>query len=142
MKSNKQKRHLEKKYSEIKNKPEQYFRINLEEIHIQRKSFVNTTTVSSKALLAFYQVSYRAAENKKPHKNAETVMFLAAIDMAQTVFGQKCAQQLRNKPLSNNTVSWLIAGMSEDLEEQLIQKLRNKRFSIVMKRLMIVVFVS
>jgi hypothetical protein len=44
------------------------------------------------------------------------------------MFVQKCAQQLRDK-LSNNTVSGRIAGMSED-SEQLIEKPRNKRFSV------------
>jgi hypothetical protein len=46
------------------------------------------------------------------------------------MFSEKCAQQLCNKPISNNTVSGRIADISEDSEEQLIEKLRNKRFSI------------
>jgi hypothetical protein len=42
-------------HSEIKNKPEKYFRRKRDEIGIQQKSFDNTiTTLSSKALLASY----------------------------------------------------------------------------------------
>jgi hypothetical protein len=46
------------------------------------------------------------------------------------VFGKKCAQQLCNIPLSNNTICRRIPDISEGLEEQLIDKLRNKGFSI------------
>jgi hypothetical protein len=38
------------------------------------------------------------------------------------MFGGKCTQQLRNIPPSNNTVSRRIADFSEDLKEQLIEK--------------------
>jgi hypothetical protein len=44
------------------------------------------------------------------------------------VFGEKCAQQVRNMPLSDNTASLRIADISGDLEEQLIEKLRSKGF--------------
>jgi hypothetical protein len=52
MKPLKLKLHLETKHMEMKNKPEEYFRRKLNEVHIQQKSFVNTTGGSSKALLA------------------------------------------------------------------------------------------
>jgi hypothetical protein len=45
--------------------------------------------------------------------------------MVQTIFGEKSAQQLRNVPLLNNTVSRQIANISQALEEQLIE-VRNK----------------
>jgi hypothetical protein len=50
-------RHLETKHSETKNKTEEYFHRKLDEIRIQQKSFVNTASGSSEALLASYQVS-------------------------------------------------------------------------------------
>jgi hypothetical protein len=46
------------------------------------------------------------------------------------MFSEKCAQQLRNIPLSNNTVSRRFADISEGLEEQMIEKVRNKRCSM------------
>jgi hypothetical protein len=106
MKPNKPKRYFETKRSEMKNKPEEYFHRKLVEIRIQQRSFVNTTTMSSKVLLASYQVSYRVAQNKKPQMIAETVIFHAEIDMVQTMFSEKCVQGLCNVPLSNNTISW------------------------------------
>jgi hypothetical protein len=46
------------------------------------------------------------------------------------MFGEECAQQLRNIQLTDNTISQQIDDMLEDFEEQLIEKLRNKYFSI------------
>jgi hypothetical protein len=46
------------------------------------------------------------------------------------MFAEICAQLLRNIPLSNNTVSRWIADISEDLEEELMEKLRHKHFSV------------
>jgi hypothetical protein len=46
------------------------------------------------------------------------------------MLGEKCAQQLHNIHPSNNTVSRRISDISEDLEEQLMEKSRNNRFAI------------
>jgi glutamine synthetase type III len=75
-------------------------------------------------------VSHRIAQNKKPHTIAKTVILPAAIEMVQTMIGEKCAQHLRNIPISSDTVSRRIADISEDLEEQLIEKVRSKHFVI------------
>jgi hypothetical protein len=59
MQPSKLKRHLETKQSEIKKKLPKHFRRKLDEIHVEQKSFVNATAVSSKALLAYSRVSCR-----------------------------------------------------------------------------------
>jgi hypothetical protein len=87
MEPNKLKRHLETKHSEMKNKPQEYIRRKLDDVRIQQMSFVNTTTVSSKALLASYQVAYRIAQNKKPDTIVESLILPAGIDMEQTMLG-------------------------------------------------------
>jgi hypothetical protein len=114
----------------MKNKPQEYFHRKLDDVRIQQMSFVNTTTISSKALLVSTQVAYRIVQNKKPHTIGESLILLAAIDMVQTMLGEKCAQQLHNIALSNNTVSQRISDISEDLEEQMMEKLRNNRYAI------------
>jgi hypothetical protein len=69
-------------------------------------------------------------QNKRPHTIAATVIPSAAVDMVQTMFGGKCAQQLRNIPLPNNTASRRMAHISKDSNEQPIETLRNKSFLI------------
>jgi hypothetical protein len=85
MKPNKLKRHLETKHSEMEHKPQEYFRRKLDDVRIQQKSFVNTTTISSKALLASHQVAHTIPQNKKPHTIGESLILPAAIDMVQTM---------------------------------------------------------
>jgi hypothetical protein len=46
------------------------------------------------------------------------------------MFCEKCAQQFRNVPLSNNMVSPLIADISEGLITELIKKVRKELFSL------------
>jgi hypothetical protein len=65
MKPNKLKRHLETKHSGMKCKPEEYFIENLTTFSSGKKSFVNTTTVSSRALLASYEVSHRTGSRSR-----------------------------------------------------------------------------
>jgi hypothetical protein len=85
MKPNELKRHLETKHSEMKNKPQEFFRGKLDDVRIQQKSFVNTRTVSSKALLVSYQVAYRIAQNEKPHTIGGSLIPPAATDGANNV---------------------------------------------------------
>jgi hypothetical protein len=58
--------------------------------------------------------------------------------MVQTMLGEKFAQQLLNIPPSNNTVSRRLSDISEDLEEQLMEKLRNNRLEYRWTRRLIV----
>jgi transcriptional antiterminator len=46
------------------------------------------------------------------------------------MFREECVQQLRDVHLSNNTVSRRIADISEDLDEQSIEKVRRESFSV------------
>jgi hypothetical protein len=57
-------------------------------------------------------------------------MVPAVKDLVQTMFSEKCAQQLRNILLLSTTVSQWIADVSEDLEEQLIEEWGKKLFSV------------
>jgi hypothetical protein len=74
MKPNKLKRHLYTKHSKMKNKPEEYFRWKT-----RWNSSPETTTVSFKALLASYPLSYWIEQNRIQHAITGTVIFLAAI---------------------------------------------------------------
>lgn len=132
MKPNTLKRHIETKHPEFTNKPREYFTKKLSNLKSTQQNFTKTTSVSSKVLLASYQVSHRIAKCKKPHTIGETLILPAAIDIVSTMLGEfsLSAAQLKNIPLSNDIVSRLISDISEDLCEQLIEKLRNNCFAL------------
>jgi hypothetical protein len=91
MKPNKLKRQLGRKHSELKKK---YFLRKFDENLIQQKSFVNTTTVSTKAMSTSYEVSqHRIALNKKPHMITETVT-----PLLRWIWCKQCSE---NNVLSN-----------------------------------------
>ncbi|GFX60765.1 SCAN domain-containing protein 3 [Trichonephila clavipes] len=94
------------------------------------KRHFETLHVNEKALLTSYKVSYKIARCKKPHTIAEELILPAAIEIVETMFGDNFAKELQSIPLSNDTVSRRIDDISEDVEQQLFGKLRDKLFSI------------
>jgi hypothetical protein len=79
------------KYSEVRrNAGGAYFRTKLDEIYIPPKDCFNNTTTSSNALLAYYKLSYREAQNQNPHKMADAPIPPAARDMVQTLCDERC----------------------------------------------------
>ncbi|GFX40134.1 SCAN domain-containing protein 3 [Trichonephila clavipes] len=70
------------------------------------------------------------ARCKKPHTIAEELILPAAIEIVETMFGDNFAKELQSIPLSNDTVSRRIDDISEDVEQQLFGKLRDKLFLI------------
>ncbi|GFU60882.1 zinc finger MYM-type protein 6 [Trichonephila clavipes] len=57
-------------------------------------------------------------------------MVPAAIEIVKTMFGDNFAKELQSIPLSNGTVSSRIDDITEDVEQQLFGKFRDKLFSI------------
>ncbi|KAL4083746.1 hypothetical protein QTP88_029062 [Uroleucon formosanum] len=130
MKPNKLRRHLETKHAELVNKPKEFFARKCSSFQSTQQTFKKMTTVPSKALLASFKVAHRIAKCKKPHTVGETLILPAAVDIVSTMFGDNLAQQLKSIPLSNDTVSRRISDISEDLNEQLFEKLKNNVFGL------------
>ena len=84
------------------------------------------------AQLASYKVAYRVAQCKKLHTIAEELILPATIDMVSTMIDEATASKLKAIPLSDNTIARLIYDMSKDIEEQLNDKIRAKRFALQM----------
>jgi hypothetical protein len=86
--------------------------------------------VPFKALLTSYKVTHRNAKCKKPHTVGETLILTAAVDIVSIMFGDNLTQQLKPIPLFNDTVSWRTSNISEDLNDQLFEKLKNNIFAL------------
>jgi zinc finger BED domain-containing protein 5/7/8/9 len=130
MKPNKLKRHLETLHSEYVNKSREFFELKLKSYEKQKSFFKKVITMNEKALLASYKVSYKIARCKKPHSIGEELILPAAMEIVETMFGDNFTKQLQSIPLSNDTVGRRIGDIAEDIQQQLLAKLRDKLFSI------------
>lgn len=130
MKPNKLKRHLETTHPNDVKKPLDFFKRKLEEYRGQQSRFIKTASVTSNAQLASYKVAYRIGQSKKPHTIAEELILPCAIDMVSTIIDDATAQKLRAIPLSDNTVARRISDISEDMKEQLVEKIKDQRFAL------------
>jgi len=98
-----------------------FFQRKAQEIESSAELLRRNVTLNDKAQLASY---YRVAKEKQPHTAAEKLILPVAIHMASTVIDEKNAQKLKCIPLSDNTVSRRINDISDNLEEQLITRLK------------------
>ncbi|XP_026467745.1 zinc finger BED domain-containing protein 5-like [Ctenocephalides felis] len=67
---------------------------------------------------------------KKPHSIGETLVLPAAIDIIATMFGESYADQIKSIPLADNTVGRRISDISDDLCDQLIEKIKLSSFAL------------
>ena len=84
----------------------------------------------AKAQLASFKVAYRITKCKKLHTIPEELVFPAALDLVWTMIGESAAQKLKAVPLSNNTISRRIDKILDDINDQLVAKMRGNEFSL------------
>ncbi|XP_063785805.1 zinc finger BED domain-containing protein 5-like [Pseudophryne corroboree] len=118
------KRHLHTKHSHLCKKPIEYFNRLLAEQKRQAKQWAKITTVSDKAQEASYAVAEIVAKKMKSHTIAESVILPACCKIVNIMFGEKYEQEILKIPLSDNTISRRILDMSEDVESQVITKIK------------------
>uniref|UniRef100_A0A8C5CF82 DUF4371 domain-containing protein n=1 Tax=Gadus morhua TaxID=8049 RepID=A0A8C5CF82_GADMO len=87
-------------------------------------------TLPAKALAASYEVAHLVAKAQKPHTIAESLILPAAIAMTLAMHGEKIASALKQIPLSNDTVSKRIIEIANDMKCQIIERVKNCRFSL------------
>ena len=122
LKPTKLKRHLDTLHPELANKPLDFFLRKAQEI--KSSADVLRRNVTLKAQLVSYMVSYRVATEKQSHTIAEKLILPAAMDIVSTEIDEKLAEKLKCIPLSNNTIFRRINDISNNLEEQLILRLK------------------
>ncbi len=83
---------------------------------------------NEKAVTASYEVSRLIATSGKPHTIGEDLILPAAKQMVSIMLGNKAVKQLNFISLSNNTVKRRINGMSENVFQQLICRVRASLF--------------
>ncbi|XP_076145687.1 zinc finger BED domain-containing protein 5-like [Alosa pseudoharengus] len=124
MKPAKLKRHLETKHKDYICKPVAFFERKCEELerHMRKEAthfFVPGE--NAKATEASYKVSLLIAKAGKPHSIGETLVKPAAKVMANIILGEKASDELT---LSNDTVQRRITSMAENVQDQLVTRLR------------------
>ena len=72
-----------------------------------------------------YAVSLLIAQEKKPHTDGENIAKAASLKLASIFCEAEAARKIDQVPLSNNTVKRRIDEMSMDVEEQVVQDLKD-----------------
>lgn len=118
------KRHLTTKHKFALDKPLEYFKRILSGETSQAKVFTKQKALADKAQEASYAVAELVAKKMKSHTSAETLVMPACCEVVRIMFGEEYEKQVKKIPMSNNTVSRRIKEMSEDVEVQVIDKLK------------------
>ncbi|XP_029345816.1 zinc finger MYM-type protein 6-like [Acyrthosiphon pisum] len=93
--------------------------------------FKKQTSDLDKGLVASYKVSLLVAKNSKPHSIGETLILPALKEIIDTMQGEGTSNKMiKSIPLSNDTVSKRIDKMADDIENKLINYLRENNFAL------------
>ena len=66
----------------------------------------------------------------KAHTIAECLILPACQAIVKTMFGDEAEKEIKIIPLSDNTISRRISDMSEDIEANVIDKLKDSQFAL------------
>ena len=93
---------------------------------LQGKSFESEFRIQEKYTKASFEASWLIAKAKKPFNIGEELVLPTAIKMTEIVYGKNVADEMRNIPLSNNTVQTTrrISAISGNISEHLIQRIK------------------
>ncbi|XP_078504130.1 zinc finger BED domain-containing protein 5-like [Lissotriton helveticus] len=130
LKPTKLRRHFETKHGSLAEKSRDFFARKLQDITQQKEVVKQVANTPANALKASYQVAYHIAKNKRPFVDGEKVILPALLDVARTMLGEKAAEKFKTIPISDTTVCRRIAEMSEDIQGQLIARLKSSLFVV------------
>jgi hypothetical protein len=124
-------RHFGTKHRHLSGKPPDYFKRLNNQTKKQASTFKKTVSVSDKAQEASYYVAELVAKEMKSHTIAESLILPACQAIVKTMLGEEAEKEIKKIPLSNNTISRRITTMSEDIEENVVEKLKqSKKFAL------------
>ena len=127
--------HLNTLHAEYSSKPLKFFEeLKAKEDKVRPKSietlFSNRTQNLDQGLDASYQIANLIAKCAKPHNVGEKLIMSALSIFARTVLQHKSDSAVKTIALSNDSVRRRIDEMASDVEQQLVNKLREKIFTI------------
>ncbi|GFW93855.1 zinc finger BED domain-containing protein 5 [Trichonephila clavipes] len=125
--------HLKAKNSAHINSDLSYFKTlkeNFEKRTI-KSLFTAHTSTNNRVLETSYQISLFIAKFGKNHTIGDNLIKPSISAFLKTVL-EKDDKDVKAMPLSKNTVSRRIDEMGEDIEKQLVEKLKTRKFSVQM----------
>ncbi|XP_012620727.1 zinc finger MYM-type protein 6 [Microcebus murinus] len=120
--------HLKTKHSELENKPVDFFEQKSLEMECQNSSLKKCLLVEKSLVKASYLIAFQIAASKKPFSVAEELIKPYLIEMCSEVLDSSAGDKMKTIPLSNNTIGHRIDELSADIEDQLIQKVRESKW--------------
>ncbi|XP_008052733.1 zinc finger MYM-type protein 6 [Carlito syrichta] len=120
--------HLKTKHSELENKPVDFFEQKSLEMECQNNSLKKCLLVEKSLVKASYLIAFQIAASKKPFSIAEELIKPYLVEMCSEVLGSSAGDKMKTIPLSNNTIGHRIDELSADIEDQLIQKVRESKW--------------
>jgi hypothetical protein len=118
-------RHLKTVHPNYCDRPREFFEgklINLKKMKLGPSG--TRYAVSEKTLAASFEISKLIAKSKKAHTIGESLIKPCMLKAAEELLGQEAQKKIREIPLSNDTVKTRIQKMANDIEEQIIDKIK------------------
>ncbi|XP_076029345.1 SCAN domain-containing protein 3-like [Oratosquilla oratoria] len=113
----------------LKEKPKEFFKAKLHELNrIKLDSSSVFHQETWKLVEASYELSLLIAKAKKPHSLGETLVKPCLLSAANNVLGEESQRKLSKISLSDNTVKRCIDDLSEDIKEQVLDKIKASCF--------------
>ncbi|XP_055257985.1 zinc finger MYM-type protein 6 isoform X2 [Moschus berezovskii] len=120
--------HLKTKHSELENKPVDFFEEKSLEMECQNSALKKCLLVEKSLVKASYLIAFQIAASKKPFSIAEELIKPYLVEMCSEVLGSSAGDKMKTIPLSNNTIGHRIDELSADIEDQVIQKVRESKW--------------
>ncbi|XP_045656569.1 SCAN domain-containing protein 3 [Ursus americanus] len=128
MKPSKLKRHLYSKHKEVSSQPKEFFERKSSELKSQPKQVFSVSHININALRASYKVALPVAKSKTPYTIAETLVKDCIREVCLEMLGESAAERVAQVPLSNDTIARRIQELASDMEDQLIEQIREAKY--------------
>uniref|UniRef100_A0A673KQ08 HAT C-terminal dimerisation domain-containing protein n=1 Tax=Sinocyclocheilus rhinocerous TaxID=307959 RepID=A0A673KQ08_9TELE len=117
-------RHLNSKHPGCVEKSKEYFLRKKDGLQAQQKVITSLSTQSKVTLKASYMVAAHVARSKKAFTIAKELILPSAVDRCRELLGDAAATKIQSIPLSDDTVARRNVDMSDDIECQLVERIK------------------